>query len=97
MLACAAADGAGSSRPTVSPLTAGLPATTPCSATGAAALVNEPIPEPGTSTPATIGTLEVSRSPATDAPRQLSATGVVPPPPPPPAPPGTPVPFPPAL
>ncbi len=56
---------------------AGFPATTPCSVTGAVAVVNEPIPAPATSTPATIGTFDVSSSPAADAPRELSVTGVV--------------------
>src|SRR6202044_3394394 len=37
---------------------------------------NEPIPVPGTSTPATMGTLEVSSRPAAEAPSELSATGV---------------------
>src|SRR5580692_12707455 len=76
MLACAAAPGAVSSRPTVSPLVDGLPATTPCSVSGGTAVVNEPIPAPGTSTPATTGTLAVSLSPAAEAPSELSATGV---------------------
>ena len=55
MLPCAAADGAVSSRPTVIPRAAGLPATTPCSVIGGTAVVNDPMPVPGTSTPATIG------------------------------------------
>ena len=45
--------------------------------TGSAPAVNEPIPAPGTSTPATIGTFDVSSSPAADAPSELSVTGVV--------------------
>ncbi len=76
MLARAAADGAVSSRPTVTPLAAGFPATTPCSVIGGTAVVNEPIPVPGTSTPATMGWLEVSLSPAAEAPSELSANGV---------------------
>ena len=34
------------------------------------------MPEPGTSTAATTGTLELSRSPAAEAPSELRATGV---------------------
>jgi hypothetical protein len=55
MLARAAADGAVSSRPTVTPLAAGFPATTPCWVIGGTAVVNDPIPVPWTSTPATMG------------------------------------------
>src|SRR5215472_13060329 len=73
MSACAAVAGAVSTRPTVRPRVAGLPATTPCWVTGAAAAVNEPMPEPGTRTPAMIGTLEDNASPAADAPSELSA------------------------
>ncbi len=76
-LAVAAPPGAVSSRPTVRPRVEGLPATTPCSVTGAAPAVNDPIPAPGTSTPATIGTFDVNSSPAADAPSELSVTGVV--------------------
>ena len=42
----------------MTPRAAGFPATTPCSVTGGTAVVNEPMPAPGTSTPATIGTLD---------------------------------------
>ncbi len=76
MLARAAADGAVSSKPTVTPRADGFPATTPCSVTGGTAVVNAPIPVPGTSTPATIGTFDVSRRPAAAAPSELSETGV---------------------
>src|SRR6185437_899718 len=76
MLARVAADGAVSSRPTVTPLAAGFPATTPCSVIGGTAVVNAPMPAPGTSTPATTGWLEVSLRPAADAPSELRASGV---------------------
>src|SRR5262245_36742103 len=76
MVTRAAADGAVSSRPTVTPLVAGFPATTPCSATGGTAVVNEPMPVPGTRTPATMGALEVSLSPVAEAPSELRASGV---------------------
>src|SRR5215472_15289087 len=59
-MARASADGAVSSRPTVTPRAVGFPATTPWSVTGGTAVVNAPIPVPGTSTAATIGTLDVS-------------------------------------
>src|SRR6201995_6177733 len=75
-LARAAAEGAVSSKPTVTPLAAGFPATTPCSVIGATPVVNDPMPVPGTSTPATIGWLEVSLSPAAEAPSELRASGV---------------------
>ena len=39
-------------------------------------MANDPIPVPATSTPATIGTFEVSSSPVADAPSELSVTGV---------------------
>src|SRR6516225_6700941 len=73
MSACAAVAGAVSTSPTVRPRAAGLPATTPCWVTGAAAAVNEPMPVPGTRTPAMTGTLEDNASPAADAPSELSA------------------------
>src|SRR6516164_5035992 len=73
MSACAAVAGAVSTRPTVRPRVAGFPATTPCWVTGAAAAVNEPMPVPGTRTPAMIGTFEDNASPAADAPSELSA------------------------
>src|SRR6201987_3472663 len=76
-LALAAPAGAVSTRPTVSPRVAGLPATTPCSVMGGTAVVNEPMPCPGTRTAATIGTFEVSSRPAADAPRELSANDEV--------------------
>jgi hypothetical protein len=76
MLARAAADGAVSSKPTVTPLAAGFPATTPCPVTGGTAVVNDPIPAPGTSMPATMGSLEVSLSPAAEAPSELRASDV---------------------
>src|SRR5215469_1475383 len=72
-LALAAPAGAVSTRPVVTPLVAGLPATTPCSVMGETAVVNEPMPCPGTRTAATTGTFEVSCRPAADAPRELSA------------------------
>ena len=71
--ACAAVAGAVSTRPTVSPRMAGLPAMTPVSVTGATAVVNAPMPEPGTSTLAMIGTLDDRTSPVADAPSELSA------------------------
>jgi hypothetical protein len=76
ILARVAANGAVSSKPTVVPLAAGFPATTPCSVIGGSAVVNDPMPAPGTSTPATMGWLEVSLSPDAEAPSELRASGV---------------------
>src|SRR5215831_8422319 len=72
MVARAVAAGAVSTKPTVRPRPTGLPATIPCSVTGATAVVNDPMPRPGMRIPATIGTVEVSCSPAADAPREVS-------------------------
>src|SRR5215472_13978984 len=72
MVARAVAAGAVSTKPTVRPRPTGLPATIPCSVTGATAVVKDPMPRPGTRIPATIGTVEVSCSPAADAPREVS-------------------------
>src|SRR5512146_503050 len=67
---------ADSSRPTVTLPLAGFPAMIPCSVTGAAAALKDPMPLPGTAMPATTGTFEVSTSVAAEVPSEVSASDV---------------------
>src|SRR5262249_20678020 len=71
-----ASAGADSSRPTVACPVAGFPAMTPCSVTGVAAALKDPMPLPGTTMPAVIGTFDVSTSAAADVPSDVSESDV---------------------